>query len=125
MDELFEKASRLKTRFPYRGSSTVEDLWDLSVEELDAIYKEQNKKLKATQEESLLNKPGSDDEELVLQVAILKHVVEVKIAEAQARKDAKERKARKQKLMEIYSSKKDEQLKGLSLADLEKLIDES
>ena len=54
MEKLFESATRNKIRFDYRGSISVEDLWDLSVEELDIIYKNLMTKKKASETESLL-----------------------------------------------------------------------
>lgn len=119
---MFEKASKVKLRFDYRGVCTVEDLWDLSVKELDSIYKTINAKLKQSQEDSLLNTKTKEDEILKLQVDILKHVVEVKLAEA--REQAKERKIKKQKLTEILASKQDADLQGKSIDEIKKMIDE-
>ena len=40
---LFEVAVREKYRFPYNGMISTEDLWDLSVNALDSIFKTLNK----------------------------------------------------------------------------------
>ena len=38
-EKIFEYAAKHKLRFPYRGSITTEDLYDLSPADLDRIYK--------------------------------------------------------------------------------------
>ena len=121
---MFEKATKLKLRFDYKGVCTVEDLWDLSVRELDAIYKTVNGKLKQSQEDSLLNVKVKEDEVLKLQVDILKHIVEIKLTEADVKEQAKAKKAKKQKLMEILESKEVSDLQGKSAEEIKKMIEE-
>ena len=121
---VFEVASRAKMRFPFRGQISTEDLWDLSVENLDSIFKVLNSQMKQTQEESLLNTRSKQDEELGVQIEIIKHVVTVKQEEAAAKKKARELKEQKQKIMEIMSAKKDEALQCKSLEELEKMLAE-
>lgn len=123
-EEMFIKASREKMRFPYKGLATVEDLWDLSVTELDKIYKSLNAKAKQAQEESLLEVKSSEDEELTVQIEIIKYIVSVKLEEKKAAEMAKERKEQKQKIMSILASKQDEALQGKSIEELEKMLDE-
>lgn len=122
--KLFEKAVRKKLRFPFKGMVTVEDLWDLSVEELDKIYKKLNSQLKAREEESLLDAKSAKDEELELKVNILKYIVETKLEEKEKRKKQAEIARKKQKIMEIMESKKEEQLKDKSLEDLQEMMAE-
>lgn len=123
-EEMFIKASREKMRFPYKGLATVEDLWDLSVTELDKIYKSLNAKAKQAQEESLLEVKTSEDEALTAQIEIIKYIVSVKLEEKKAAEMAKERKEQKQKIMSILASKQDEALQGKSIEELEKMRDE-
>ena len=68
---MFEVATRLKLRFPYRGMISVEDLWDLSVQSLDKVFKALNSQRKQAQEESLLNAKSSEDEVLDTQIEIV------------------------------------------------------
>ena len=87
-EKIFEFAARNKIRFPYKGLITVEDLWDLSLTNLDSIYKTLNKQVKQSEEESLLNTKASVDTELEVQIAIVKHIVSVKLAEKEAAEKA-------------------------------------
>jgi len=48
---VFEVAVTEKFRFPFRGQITVEDLFDLNVKDLDAVFKTLNSQLKQVQEE--------------------------------------------------------------------------
>lgn len=121
---MFEKAARLKLRFPYKGMITAEDLWDLSVEELDSIYRTVNQKAKAAQEDTLLTKKTKEDTIASLQVEIVKHVVEVKLQEANDKELAAEKRAKKQKLMEILAAKQETELQGKSVEELQKMMDE-
>ena len=121
---IFEYAVRNKIRFPFKGMISVEDLWDLSLANLDSIYKTLNKQVKQSEEESLLITKTSVDTELEVQIAIVKHIVSVKLEEQNAREQAAAKKAQKQKIMAIIASKEDEALQNSSVDDLRKMLDE-
>lgn len=121
---IFELASRSKTRFAYKGSLSVEDLWDLSVQELDKIFKSLNSKLKVCKEESLLGSKSSENTELDLQVAIVRRVVEVKLAEAAAMELEAEKKSKRQRVLSLLAEKQDEGMRSMSEEELKKLLAE-
>ena len=124
VENIFEFASRNKVRFPFKGMISVEDLWDLSLTNLDSIYKTLNKQVKQSEEESLLSTKASVDTELEVQIAIVKHIVSVKLAERETAEKAFAKKAQKQKIMSIIATKQDEALKNSSIDDLKKMLDE-
>lgn len=123
-NELFIKATREKMRFPYKGQATVEDMWDLTISELDKIYKTLNAQQKRAQEDSLLDTKSEEDEELAAQIEIVKYIFTVKQEEKKAAETAKERKEQKQKIMAILANKQDEALHSKSSEELEKMLDE-
>lgn len=124
VENIFEFASRNKVRFPFKGMISVEDLWDLSLTNLDSIYKTLNKQVKQSEEESLLSTKASVDTELEVQIAIVKHIVSVKLAEKEAAERASAKKTQKQKIMSIIATKQDEALQNSSIDDLKKMLDE-
>lgn len=123
MSEIFEKAARTKLRFNYRGVVSVEDLWDLAVEELDALYKSLSVQVRQANEESLLKTRTKADDILSIKVEIIKHIVAVKLQENEDRKAAADRRARKERLLEILQKKQDEELLAQPSEELQKLID--
>jgi hypothetical protein len=124
IEKLFEKATRTKMRFQFKGLLSVEDLWDLTPNELDAIFKNLNGLLKQASEESLLQVKSSSDQELEAKIEIVKHMVNVKLREAEARANAKNLKAQEQKLLAILASKEEEDLQGKSPEDIRAMLDE-
>lgn len=121
---MFEIATRTKMRFPFKGMVTVEDLWDLSVQNLDKVFKALNSQRKEAQEESLLSAKSSADEVLDTQIEIVKYIVGVKLDEQAARLKAAENKEKKQKIMALMAKKDDEALENMSKEELQKLLDE-
>jgi len=103
---------------------SVEDLYDLSVTNLDAVFKVLNSQLKQVQEESLLNVKSKQDKELDTKIEIVKYIVKVKLEEDNARLKAKERKEQKQKILEIMAVKQDQSLQNKSIEELTKMLDE-
>ena len=124
VENIFEYAVRNKIRFPFKGMISVEDLWDLSLINLDYIYKTLNKQVKQSEEESLLTTKTNIDTELEVQIAIVKHIVSVKLAEQEAREKEAAKKAQKQKIMSIIDTKENEALQNSSIDDLKKMLDE-
>ena len=92
VENIFEYAVRHKVRFPFKGNLSVEDLWDLRVEDLDQIFKTLNAQRKKSQEESLLNTKNKEEELIDIKISIIKYIVAVKLAEKEAQKKAAENK---------------------------------
>ena len=123
---MFEKASKLALRYKTGvGSITTEDLWNLSLLSLDSLAKDLNKEIKAASEESFVSVKTKANEIVELKFEIVKHVIKIKLEEAEAKKLLADKRANKQKIMELISRKKDEELSGKSLEELEKLLSES
>jgi len=127
--EKFEKASRLKLRFETaKGSLATEDLWDLPLRgngtSLNSLAKNLNRKIKDEGEEDFVSPSTRANEVLGLQFDLVKHVIEIRLAEADAAAQARERKEKKQKLLEILGRKQDAALEQAPVEDLEKMLAE-
>lgn len=121
---LFEIATRNRYRFNYKGVMTVEDLWSLRVEDLDAIFKMLNRQKKTADEDSLLATKSAEDQDLANKIDIVRYIVSVKLAEAAERVSAAEKKAQRDKIMEIVAKKKDKELEDMGIEDLMKKLEE-
>lgn len=120
----FELATKLKFRFPYRGMITTEDLWDLSMEQLDTVFKALNKEVKTFEEDSLLDSNDSVDCILKEKINIVKFIFDAKKAEAAAHKASVENARRRQRILEVLAKKQDESLLNASEEELRKMLEE-
>ena len=121
---LFEVATRNNYQFPFRGMINVIDLWDLSLRNLDSVFKTLNAESKKSQEESLLVTKTKEDEEISNKIGIVKYIVGVKLAEKKAREDAKKNAEKRQRLLEIKAKRQDAALENMSDEELNKALAE-
>ena len=115
---VFEMATYLKFRFPFRGMITVEDLWDLNLEQLDSVYKALNKDVQKSQEDSLLNTTAIGNAELNAKIEIVKYIFQVKKDEEVERKVAADNAIKKRRLMEALAKKQDNALENMTEEEL-------
>ena len=123
-NELFINATRNNYQFPFRGMINVIDLWDLSLTNLDSVFKPLNAEAKKSEEESLLNTKSKEDEEISNKIEIVKYIVSVKLDEKKKREDAKKNAEMRQRLLEIKAKRQDAALENMSDEDLDKALAE-
>ena len=121
---MFEVAVRSKFRFPFRGQVSVEDLFDLSVDDLDSVFKILNSQVKQAKEESLLTKKSAEDEILDFKIDIVKYIVNSKLLAKEAAQMVAEKRAQKQKIQGILYAKQNQELENKSTEELEKMLAE-
>ena len=123
-NELFINAMRNNYQFPFRGMINVIDLWDLSLTNLDSVFKTLNAEAKKSEEESLLNTKSKEDEEISNKIEIVKYIVGVKLDEKKKREDAKKNAEMRQRLLEIKAKRQDAALENMSDEELDKTLAE-
>ena len=123
---IFEQATRKALRFPsIRGELTTEQLWQLPLQaktgfDLDSVAKQVNSELKAVTEESFVStshSPAKDKFELML--TVVKHIIQVKLAEAENLKSMAEKEAKRQKLLQALARHQDAALEAMTPEELE------
>ena len=116
---MFEKATRIKLRFKTsRGVVTTEDLWDLPLTVLDELAVGLNKKLKETTEESFIKAKSPDTSLIELRFNIVKHIIDVKLAEDEAKAKAAKVRQERSRLLDLIERKKTQELEGKSVEEL-------
>ena len=121
--ELFATATRNKVRFnSVKGLLSTEDLWTLTLEQLDVIAKELNKELKET-EVSFMSSTKTN-EILQLKFDVVKFIIDIKLAEKEEKKLKAEKLAKKNQLLELINNKENEKLQSLSLDELKKQLEQ-
>ncbi|MBQ6218989.1 MAG: hypothetical protein IJJ47_04585 [Methanosphaera sp.] len=125
MSNIWIESLQNKYRFEYKGLISVEDLFDLKLEDLDMIYKNLKKEEQELQGDSLLDK---EDNTLITEVEtkieIVKNIFEIKDTEIKRREQEIVNNARKQKILSIIEDKQDQELSEKSIEELRKIYDD-
>ena len=124
---MFEKATRLKLRFASnKGDLTVENLWELPLQsrtgfDLDNVAKTANNELKSLSEESFVSTTNNPAKNLAqLKLDIIKRVIEVKIAENEEQRNAAQKSAERQRLLEALNNSEQKELQKLTPDEIRK-----
>jgi hypothetical protein len=125
---IFEQASKEKLRFVTgKGVVSSEDLWDLSLESLNALAKEANKAVKSFGEEDFIKastKKTKSEIQAELRFGIILRVIEVKLEEKERKALAAEKAAKRAQLLELIGKKELTALEGQSVEELKKQLAE-
>jgi hypothetical protein len=122
---MYKKALRTKLRFSTtKGKLTTEDLFDLSLTDLNNLAITLDKKLSETPRKSFISDITPDTQEDELRFNIVKDVITLKLVERNAAQNAKAKAAEKAQLLEILHRKQNEALESLSVAEIEAKIAE-
>lgn len=127
MSNIFEIASRRKFRFSFtKGEITTEQLWDLSLTDLDAVAKLVNANLKAVTEDSFVKVTNNSAAQRLLETKldVLKHIIAVKLDEVEQRQAVSARAAKRATLLEALAAREAQELSQASKDDLLKQLAE-
>ena len=119
---MFDVATRKKLRFPMRkGMISCEDLWDLSLDDLDRLAIDLKKTLDE-REVSFIKTPRVSNTDDQLRFNIVKSVIDVKLQEKEIKEDRVKKEAEKVRIQALIAEKENEKLKDTSLEELKKKL---
>jgi len=120
---MYKQASqqRLRITTPV-GSLSVEQVWDLSLAQLDALAVSLEEEYKTSNTKSFLAKKTAKNKLTKLKFDIVIDILNTKVEAAEALSSAHENKAHNEKIERLIADKEDESLKGKSVAELKKML---
>jgi len=121
--ENFKLASQQQLRFTTnKGQLSTEQLWDLSLDDLDGLAVSLEAEHKQSGKKSFLVKTSAKDKTAKLRFDVVLDVLNTKVEEMQAQQEAAEIKEHNKKIITLISEKQDESLKGKSIKQLEAML---
>lgn len=121
--EIYKAASKSKLRIATsKGPLSVEQLWDLSKTELDELAVQLEAEHTASGTKSFLTEKTEKSAESKLKFDIVLDVLETKVKIDETARKAADTKAHNAKIYELILKKKDGDLEGKSIEELEALL---
>lgn len=119
----FKEASKQKLRFTTKwGSLTPEQLWDLSVKDLDTLAVSLEEEHKESGKKSFLVSKSVKDKTAKLRFDVVLDILNTKVEEEAEALQKKEDKEHNKKIIALIEEKKDGALKGKSIKELQKML---
>lgn len=118
--EIFKLATQQKLRFnTSKGVLSTEQLWDLSLNELDALAVSLQEEYESSSKKSFLVKRSVKDKTAKLKFDVVLDVLTTKNEELEAAKEKAEDKAYNEKIDRLIAEKQEENLKSKSIKELQ------
>ena len=122
---MYKKASKLKLKFNTTlGNLSVEQLWDLSLTDLDTLAVSLEEAYENSKGKSFLVKKTTKDKTIKIMFDIALDVLNTKAEEVEIARNASDVKEHNQKILELIKNKQDDELKDKSIEELEKMLKE-
>lgn len=105
-----------------KGLLTTEQLWDLSIDDLDTLVVSLDAEYASSGKKSFVEKKSVKDKTAKLRFDVALDILNTKLDEAQVLAEAKEKKEHNKKILELIAEKQDDSLKGKSIKQLEGML---
>lgn len=120
---MFEKAVRQDLRFPSsKGLLVPQQLWQLSLTDLNKIAMSVNKEIRNSEEESFIAVADKSTTENRLRLEILKHIIHVRQKENEQRLNKAKVSAQRAKIEEALAHRKDAELLSKTPEELAEML---
>jgi len=117
--EALQKKLRFKTN---KGMITTEDLFDLSLQNLNTLAIMLDKKVNEAPKKSFIEELPAEENDDELRFNIVKDVISVKLKARKDNIDKAQKDAQKKRIAELIAKKQDEALEGKSIEELQAML---
>ncbi len=120
---MYKEANKIKLRISTSiGLLSSEQLWDLSISDLDTLAIELQKLYKESGKKSFVVKSSRKDKLAKLRFDIVLDVLTTKVEEMEGAKEQREAKEFNEKIMRLIAEKEEDSLKDKSVSELKKML---
>lgn len=121
--DIYKDAAKAKLRVSTnKGLLSSEQLFELSIEELDALAVQLDEAYKESGKKSFLEKKSVKDKGVKLAFDVVFDVLQTKIEEKEKADKEKSKKENNERILEIIADKEDKSLQGKSITELKKML---
>lgn len=117
--EALQKKLRFKTN---KGIITIEDLFDLSLQNLNTLAIMLDEKVNEAPKKSFIEELPAEENDDELRFNIVKDVINIKLKARKDNIDKAQKDAQKKRIAKLIAKKQDEALEGKSIEELQAML---